>query len=173
MTIADRTWDRLPPEIHSRIIAATAHADVRQIHEWAPAPAEAPGGRWDVDAITGDRFVHMTLGLRTDHSVSEETRSFLLEDVVDVSVDPDGSTLVYDGPSGPESLPIAEPIARALSRQREGAFEGAVKGIGQGLAGRLKQAAGEILDLPALEQEGIEQQVEAETRRARANAEEQ
>jgi uncharacterized protein YjbJ (UPF0337 family) len=169
VTIADRTWDRLPPEIHSRIMAATAHADERRIRQSGPAE----GGLWTVDAITGDRFVHMTLGLRPDHSVSEETRSLLVSEILEISVDGDddaGSSLTFVGPAGPESLRIPTPIGRALRRRREGALEEAVKGIGQGIAGRLKEVAGELLDLAALEEEGITQQRQGEARRAPAES---
>jgi uncharacterized protein YjbJ (UPF0337 family) len=47
-------------------------------------------------------------------------------------------------------------------------LEAAVKGIAQGLTGKLKEAAGEMLEDESLEQEGIEQQHEAELRRAAA-----
>ena len=48
----------------------------------------------------------------------------------------------------------------------EGDFERAVKGVGQGIAGRLKELAGEFFDDPDLEEAGIAQQLEGEARRA-------
>lgn len=70
---------------------------------------------WEVHALAGDRLVHMMLGLRDDGSVFEETRTFLTTDVLDVSFEPDGSTLTVRGPSGLESMPAPEPIGRAVS----------------------------------------------------------
>jgi hypothetical protein len=117
VTIADRTWDNLPPEIHSRIMAATAHADVRLIRPSDPSAPAAQADSWIVDSLAGDRFVHMDLGLRADGSVSEATRTFLITEIVDVSFDADGSTLDVTGPSGPESIRIAEPVGRKVSEQ--------------------------------------------------------
>ena len=45
-------------------------------------------------------------------------------------------------------------------------LEAAVKGIALGLTGKLKEAAGEMLDDEKLEQQGIEQQEEADRRRS-------
>jgi uncharacterized protein YjbJ (UPF0337 family) len=41
-------------------------------------------------------------------------------------------------------------------------LEAAVKGIAMGLTGKLKEAAGELLEDPELEQQGVEQQREAD-----------
>jgi len=115
MTIADRTWDRLPAEIHSRIMAATAHARIRQIeHRDEPGPA-TPDGLWTVDAIAGDRFVHQVLGLREDGSVFEETRTCLVADV-EVTVDGGEASVSLSGPSGIESIQIPGSIGAALTR---------------------------------------------------------
>lgn len=157
MTIADRTWDRLPPEIHSRIMAATAHARTRVIEE--------SQGLWEVNALAGDRFVHMTLGLRDDGSVSEETRTFLTSEILDVSLGSDGATLEVQGASGAELVRVPGDIGRALSRQEDG-LERAAKGIGQGIVGRFKELTGELIDDPELEQAGIVQQLDAKIRRA-------
>jgi uncharacterized protein YjbJ (UPF0337 family) len=156
--MADRTWDNLPPEIHSRVMAATAHADVRLIRH--------VDGVWEVNSVAGDRFVHMLLGLRADGSVSEETRTFLVMDIREITFDADGCTLEVDGPPGLQSMLVPEPIGRELSHRREGGLEAAVKGIGQGVAGRLKELAGELLDLAELEESGIAQQLEGKARRA-------
>ena len=98
MAIAD---DNLPPEISSRVRAATAHASVRSVtHDDAPDP-ELPHGRWNVVALAGDRLVEMVLALRADGSVFEETRTFLVDQIVNVSQDADGVTIELRGPSGP------------------------------------------------------------------------
>ena len=166
MTIADRTWDHLPPELHARVMAATAHARIRHIaHRPSPDPA-LPHGLWTVDALTGDRFVHQLLGLRSDGSVFEETRTFLTTEILDVTFHPEGATLAVPGPSGPESIVVPDSIGRTLDRQTEEGLERAVKGVGQGVAGRLKELAGEFLDDPDLEQAGIVQQLEGKIRRA-------
>jgi hypothetical protein len=116
MTIADRTWDHLPAEIHSRIMAATAHARIRRIEHRADSDPPMPQGLWTVDAVAGDRFVHQVLGLRDDGSVFEETRTFLLTDITDVSVDAGGATVTVPGPSGPESFAVSDSIGAALNR---------------------------------------------------------
>jgi uncharacterized protein YjbJ (UPF0337 family) len=166
VTIADRTWDNLPAEIHSRVMAATAQASTRQIEHFDSADPAMPQGIWTVDAVTGDRFVHQVLGIRQDGSVFEETRTFLTADIREISLDDEGATLAVEGPSGPEELRIPEGIGRALNRHNEDDFERAVKGIGQGIAGRFKEMAGELLDDPDLEQAGIAQQLEGKIRRA-------
>jgi hypothetical protein len=119
MTIADRTWDNLPSDIHARIMAATAHAAVRSIQKRADS-AECPNGLWNVDAVAGDRFVHMTLGLRDDGSVSEETWTFLTSEILDVAFTEDGAASVaVQGAAGRESIFIPASIGRALDRPSE------------------------------------------------------
>jgi hypothetical protein len=119
MTIADRTWDHLPAEIHSRIMAATAHARIRRVEHHVSSDPPMPQGLWTVDAVAGDRFVHQVLGLREDGSVFEETRTCLLTDVTDVSVDGGGATVTVPGPSGPESIAVSDSIGAALSRTED------------------------------------------------------
>lgn len=121
MTIADRTWDNLPPEIHSRIMAATAHADDRLIRCSDGPDGPEPGSPepvWEVDAVANDRFVHMVLALRADGSVLEATRTFLLSEILEISLDDDGATVEVMGPSGPESIRIPGSIGRVLSHAR-------------------------------------------------------
>lgn len=166
MTSADRTEDPLPAEIHSRVMAATSHAQVRRIEHHHVPDATLPEGVWTVDAVTGDRFVHQVLALRADGSVAEETRTFLTTEILEVSFDADGAAVSVSEPSGPASIRVPEVVARALSHRDEEDFERAVKGVGQGAAGRLKEVAGQLLDDPELQQAGIAQQQEAETRRA-------
>jgi uncharacterized protein YjbJ (UPF0337 family) len=163
VTIADRTWDNLPPEIHSRIMAATAHAQTRVIE------ASDASRQWEVNALAGDRLVHMTLGLRDDGSVSEETRTFLTSEVMTVSLASDEgapATLEVHGSSGAELMQVPDSIGRALSHRDEEGLERAVKGIGQGIAGRLKELTGELLDNPEMERAGIVQQLDSKIRRA-------
>ena len=121
MSMADRTWDDLPPEIHSRIMAATAHASIRVIHHRPGLDPQCAGGVWDVDAVAGDRFVHMTLGLRDDGSVSEETQTFLTSEIDDVSFSPDNGDAVVAvrGPSGARSILIPASIGQVLDRPAE------------------------------------------------------
>jgi hypothetical protein len=115
VTIADRTWDNLPPEIYSRIMAATAHADDRLIR-FSDGSASGLSERvWEVDALANDRFVHMVLELRADGSVSEATRTFLMSEILEISFDDDGSTIEVLGRSGPESMRIPRSIGRVLS----------------------------------------------------------
>src|SRR5687768_2147939 len=117
MSMADRTWDDLPSEIHARIMAATAHASIRVIHHRPGVDPQCPGGLWDVDAVAGDRFVHMTLGLREDGSVSEETQTFLTTEIDDVSLSSDGDTAVaVRGPAGRQSIVIPAAIGQVLDR---------------------------------------------------------
>lgn len=167
MTIVDRTWDELPSDIHARIMAATAHAAVRVIQKRVGSDPECPNGLWEVNALAGDRFVHMTLGVREDGSVYEETLTFLTSEILDVSFVPDGAaTVAVQGPAGRETMSIPVSVGRALDRSHEAGLERSVKDVGRGLAGRIKQVAGELLEDPALEEEGKDQQLEAEARRA-------
>jgi hypothetical protein len=120
MTIADRTWDNLPSDIHARIMAATAHAVVRSIQKQADPDPQCPNGRWYVDALSGDRLVHMTLGVREDGSVFEETSTFLTSEILDVAFTGDGSaTVALRGPAGRQSMSIPASIGRALDRPSE------------------------------------------------------
>src|SRR3954453_18878788 len=116
VTIADRTWDHLPPEILSRIMAATAHARERVIRQ-CDVPASAPlEGSWEVSALTGDRFIHMFLGLRGDGSVSEATATYFVADLLDISFDADGALI--EVPGRPEEIRVNDAVGRALERQR-------------------------------------------------------
>ena len=117
MSIADRTWDHLPAEIHSRIMAATAHAQIRRIEHRDSSDLAMPQGIWTVDAVAGDRFVHQVLALRENGSVFEATRTCLLADVIDVSVDGAEATVTVPGPSGLESIAVSDSIGAALNRR--------------------------------------------------------
>jgi hypothetical protein len=120
MSMADRTWDDLPSEIHARIMAATAHASIRVIHHRPDVDPQCPGGIWDVDAVAGDRFVHMILGLREDGSVAEETQTFLTTEIDDVTFSPEGDAAVaIRGPAGRQSILIPASIGQVLDRPAE------------------------------------------------------
>lgn len=119
MTIADRTWDHLPPEIHARVMASTAHAQIRRIQHGVSSDPSLPRGVWTVDALTGDRYVHQILGLRADDSVFEETRTFVTDDILDLSFTADGAALTVAGPEGPQSIVVPDPIGQALGRRKE------------------------------------------------------
>jgi hypothetical protein len=118
MTIADRTWDTLPPEIHSRIMAATAHASERVIRRCDPPESDPLEGCWEVSALAGDRFVHMFLGLRGDGSVSEATATFLVTDLLDISFDADGALIEVPGRPETISIRVSDAVGRALERHR-------------------------------------------------------
>jgi hypothetical protein len=119
VTIADRTWDYLPAEIHSRVMAATAHARIRRIEHRDESDPAMSQGVWTVNAVAGDRFVHQVLGLRDNGSVFEETQTFLVADVVDVSVDGDRTTVAVSGPSGVESIRVPHLIGAALKQRSQ------------------------------------------------------
>jgi uncharacterized protein YjbJ (UPF0337 family) len=55
----------------------------------------------------------------------------------------------------------------------ESGLEAAVKGIGQHIAGRFKEVAGELLEDPQLEEQGIAERIEGDMRRAKAAAPEE
>ena len=158
--------DDLPPEIHSRVMAATAHASVRSITHGEASDPELPHGQWTVHALAGDRLVEMVVALRADGSVFEETRTFLIDQILKVFDDADGATVELQGPSGPESMRVPEEIRRVLPQPDEEGLERAVKGVGQVMAGRLKELAGELLDDPELKDAGTAQRLEGEARRS-------
>lgn len=166
MTIADRTWDDLPPEIHARIMAATAHASVRSIEKLADPEPGSGQGIWEVNAVAGDRFVHMTLGLRGDGSVSEDTHTFLTSEILEVACDSDRATVEVQGPGGRRSISIPASVGRAVDQRNESGLERSAKDLGRSIGGRIKQLAGEFLDDPVMEKAGRDQQVEADARRA-------
>jgi len=116
VTIADRTWDHLPPEILSRIMAATAHASERVIRQCDVPESDPLEGSWEVSALTGDRFIHMFLGLRGDGSVSEATATYFVADLLDISFDADGALI--EVPGRPEEIRVSDAVGRALERQR-------------------------------------------------------
>jgi hypothetical protein len=117
VTIADRTWDHLPPEIHDRIMAATAHASERVIRHSEQPETGSPEGTWEVSALAGDRFVHMLLGRRGDGSVSEETDTFLVADLLDISFDADGALIEVPGPAATGPIRVSDAVGRAIARR--------------------------------------------------------
>jgi hypothetical protein len=97
-------------------MAATAHAGIRSIEKLSGAEPESGQAIWEVNAIAGDRFVHMTLGLRGDGSVSEDTHTFLTSEILEVSSTSDRVTVEVQGPTGRRSLSIPASVGRALDR---------------------------------------------------------
>jgi len=57
--------------------------------------------------------------------------------------------------------------ARTTEHEGEEPLEASVKGIAQGVVGKLKEVAGELLEDEELEQKGIAEQRESEIRRAK------
>lgn len=79
---ASVSLEDLPAELRSRVLAATAHAQYRDIDR-----REGEQGRdeeYEVYALAGDRFVHMRLALRPDGSVAEATETLLRNQIVNV-----------------------------------------------------------------------------------------
>jgi anti-sigma regulatory factor (Ser/Thr protein kinase) len=74
--------EELPAELRSRVMAATAHAHHRFVGR--RAPSDLSGEEYEVYALAGDRFIHMTLSLRADGSVAEATETFLRNEIGDV-----------------------------------------------------------------------------------------
>jgi hypothetical protein len=106
--------ETLHPELSSRILAATAHAQPRVIHRREGA-AEAGIDEYEVHALAGDRLVQMVLSLRPDGSVAEATETFLLEDeIVDLVIEADHATIEVEGPSGRQAIAVPLELAQAL-----------------------------------------------------------
>jgi hypothetical protein len=63
-------------------MAATAHAHHRFVGR--RPPSDLSGEEYEVYALAGDRFIHMTLSLRADGSVAEATETFLRNEIGDV-----------------------------------------------------------------------------------------
>jgi uncharacterized protein YjbJ (UPF0337 family) len=63
---------------------------------------------------------------------------------------------------------VADEAPRTTGPEGEGEepLEASVKGIAQGIVGKLKEVAGELLEDEQLEQEGLAEQRESEIRRA-------
>jgi hypothetical protein len=105
--------ETLHPELSSRILAATAHAEPRIIHRREPA-AEPGAEEYEVHALSGDRVVQMVLSLRPDGSVAETTETFLEDEIVDLVVEADHATVEVEGPSGRQAIAVPVELAQAL-----------------------------------------------------------
>ena len=104
--------EELPPELRSRVMAATAHAQ----HRWVEQRADEQGlgGGYEVYAIAGDRFVHMALALRPDGSVAEETETVLRRQIVEIAIDDDEATVEVHEESGPRRISVPLEFVPAL-----------------------------------------------------------
>jgi hypothetical protein len=113
--VAPVELETLHPELRSRVMAATAHADIRVIRQRHTAEGDDSGDECTVHAVAGDRLVCMRLGLRADGSVAETTETFLTSEVVAVHVEGDEATIDVEPISGRQSLAVPAEVARALT----------------------------------------------------------
>jgi hypothetical protein len=109
----------LHPELSSRVLAATAHADHRTIRR-RDSLAEHGTDEYDVYALCGDRFVWMVLSLRPDGSVAEATHTFVDHEITDVAVHGEHGMVDVDSPSGPHRIAVPLDVAEALMAKRRG-----------------------------------------------------
>ncbi|MEW6471112.1 MAG: hypothetical protein AB1679_02490 [Actinomycetota bacterium] len=79
----------LHPELQARVMTATAHAPIRVVERFQ---GEA-GEEFEVFAVAGDEFVHMSLSLRPDGSVAETTQTALRAETEVVAVGTDHATV--------------------------------------------------------------------------------
>ena len=105
--------ETLHPELRSRVMAATAHADVRVVR-LRHTEGDDSGDEYTVHALAGDRLVCMRLALRADGSVAETTETFLTSELVAVHVEGDEATIDVELVSGRKSLAVPAGVARAL-----------------------------------------------------------
>jgi hypothetical protein len=108
--------ETLHPELSSRILAATAHAEHRVIHRREGA-AEAGIEEYEVHALAGDRLVQMVLSLRPDGSVAEATETFLEDEIADLVIEADHATIEVEGPSGRQAIAVPVELAQALKEK--------------------------------------------------------
>ncbi len=99
----------LPPELRSRVMAATGNADIRVIERREPVEPQAEGG-YEVFAVAGDRFIHMVLRLRVDGSGDEVTETMLPENIRGVDIEVERAA-VRDGSGRSFSVPAAVAVA--------------------------------------------------------------
>ncbi|MDQ3946878.1 MAG: hypothetical protein M3357_17320 [Actinomycetota bacterium] len=109
--------ETLPPELGSRVMAATAHARPRVIRRRPVLGEEALRDEYDVYALAGDRLVCMELSLRAEGSVAETTRTFLLHEIAAITTEEDAAIVDVNGPSGRQSIAVPLEVARALAER--------------------------------------------------------
>lgn len=110
--------EALHPELGSRVMAATAHARPRVIRRRAALGEEVLRDEYEVYALAGDRLVCMVLSLRTEGSVAETTRTFLLHEITAITNQDDEAIVEVNGPSGRQSITVPAEVARALTERR-------------------------------------------------------
>lgn len=103
----------LPLELRARVLAATAGTRLRSVREREPTESGAPV-EYDVDAVCGDRLVHMRLWMRPDGSVGEETETCLTADVSHITYEGDHAIVSALMGGEPRHLVVGLAVARAL-----------------------------------------------------------
>jgi|SRR5581483_7481404 len=102
--------DALHPALHSRVMAATAHAPIRIVERRRGDTGE----EYEVFAVADDQFVHMSLALHPDGSVAETTHTALRAQMEVVAAGADHATIRI--PDDVIAVPLE--IASAI-RERE------------------------------------------------------
>lgn len=100
----------LPDELRSRVLAATAHAQVRLV-----CRRDQPGGGFDVYAACGDRLVVMELSVGADGSV-EVTRTHLVGDFSIAGSDGGWLLLVAHAGAAVSEIEVPSAVIEALER---------------------------------------------------------
>jgi uncharacterized protein (DUF2267 family) len=109
----------LPPELRSRVMAATGNAEIRVIERRGRAGNEAEEPGYEVYALAGDRFVHMVLRRRPDGSVEETTETMLPEHIRGVDIEAQHAALRDQaGRLIPVPANVAVAVGSLLASQR-------------------------------------------------------
>jgi hypothetical protein len=101
--------EELPPELRSRVVAATSHAEHRFIS------GRGAMDEYEVHALIGDRFVHMLLSMRPGGSVEETTETLLRNQIVGVGIEHGQGSIEVEDASGRRSIPVPVGLAQALT----------------------------------------------------------
>jgi hypothetical protein len=104
----DAGLGQLHPELRSRVLAATAHAQLRLVS--GPAGAD----EYEVHALTDDRVVHMLLSIDPSGSVNEATETFVRGEIVAAAVTADGGRIEVQDAGGRRTIPVPVELAQAL-----------------------------------------------------------
>jgi hypothetical protein len=112
--------EELHPELRSRVLAATAHAEHRLI------TGPSAEGEYEVHALIGDRFVHMLLSMHPSGSVNETTETLLRRQILHVAVAGDKGRLEVEDADGRLTIMVPSELARALGEDSVGNGPGGV-----------------------------------------------
>ena len=104
----------LPPELRSRVAAASAHAQYRVIDRCRPGD-QAGSDEYEVYALAGDRVVHMRLSMRPDGSVAEATETFLRQEILRVDMAGEHAAVEVENAGGQRTIPIPMGLAATLT----------------------------------------------------------